>query len=164
MPYIPGVKTDGKSQDRNILDPLAKALADGIAQVAAGYKYDGAFLGELNYSLTRLIQHLPRSLQQFQGFKDEIRYWLYAGIVGVLVDVKDEYKRRVNTAYEAAQIEKSGDCFDTPYYTRLVDVVTENGTKIGTMEVQLKRTPETLVLDTLPYKLVVKTPLPNTWA
>jgi len=156
MPYVPSEKTDGESQDRNILDPLAQQLADGIAKVASGYKYDGAFLGELNYALTRLIQHLPRSLQQHQGFKDEIRYWMYAGIVGVLVDVKDEYKRRVNVGYEAAQIEKSGDCYDTPYYTRLVDVVDPAGTKIGTMEVQLKRTQETLNIDKLPLKLVLQ--------
>lgn len=156
MPYVPSEKTDGKAQDRNILDPLAKNLADGIAKVAASYKYDGAFLGELNYSLTRLIQHLPRSLQEFQGFKDEIRYWLYAGIVGVLVDVKDEYKRRVNVAYEAAQIEKSGDCYDTPYYTRLVDIVDNAGTKIGTIEVQLKRTDSTLNIDKLPLKMVLQ--------
>jgi hypothetical protein len=156
MPYVPSEKTDGKAQDRNILDPLAKALADGIAKVAAGYKYDGAFLGELNYSLTRLIQHLPRSLQEFQGFKDEIRYWLYAGIVGVLVDVKDEYKRRVNVGYEAAQIEKSGDCYDTPYYTRLIDVVTKLGEKVGTLEVQLKRSDSTLNIDKLPMKIMVE--------
>lgn len=156
MPYVPSEKTDGLAQDRNILDPLAKQLADGIAKVAATYKYDGAFLGELNYSLTRLIQHLPRSLQEFQGFTDEIRYWIYAGIVGVLVDVKDEYKRRVNTGYEAAQIEKSGDCYDTPYYTRLVDVVDQQGVKIGTMEVQLKRTDSTLQIDKLPLKIVLQ--------
>src|SRR5690242_4834149 len=107
MPYVPSEKTDGKSQDRNILDPLAKALADGIAKVAANYEYDGAFLGELNYSLTRLIQHLPRSLQESKGFKDETRYWLQAGLFGVLVDVMLEYKIRVNQAYEIAQIEKS---------------------------------------------------------
>src|SRR5437762_14257379 len=104
MPYVP-------TNDRPELDTAAKNLAEEIAIVSKKYKYDGAFLGELNYSLTRLIQHLPRSLMTHCGFKDEIRYWLYAGIVGVLVDVKDEYKRRVNTAYEAAQIEKSGDCY-----------------------------------------------------
>jgi hypothetical protein len=156
MPYVPSEKTDGIAQDRNILDPLAKQLADGIAKVAAKYKYDGAFLGEMNYALTRLIQHLPRSLQEFQSFKDEIRYWMYAGIVGVLVDVKDEYKRRVNVAYEAAQIEKSGDCYDTPYYTRLVDVVDKTGAKVGTMEIQLKRTIETLSIDKLKAYLVLE--------
>lgn len=155
MPYVPSEKTDGVSTDRTVIDPLAKALADGIAQVAAKYKYDGAFLGELNFALTRLIQHLPRSLMQYQGFKDEIRYWMYAGIVGVLVDVKDEYKRRVNPAYEDAQIEKSGDCYDTPYYDRLIDVVDTAGKKYGTMSVRMKRSPETLAIDKLPVKIIV---------
>ena len=147
MPYVP-------TNDRPELDALAKSLADGIASAAAKYGYDGAFLGELNYSLTRLIQHLPRSLQDKQGFKDEIRYWIYAGIVGVLVDVKDEYKRRVNTSYEAAQIEKSGDCYDTPYYTRLVDITDEEGAKVGTIEVQLKRS-DTTRGSKLPGRIVI---------
>lgn len=43
------------------------------------------------------------------------------GLTGVFEDVKDEYKRRVNTAYEAAQILKSGDCYElAPYRTQLV--------------------------------------------
>ncbi len=46
--------------------------------------------------------------------------WVYAAFVGALEDVKDEYKRRANTAYEAAQIRKSEDCYDTPYHTELV--------------------------------------------
>ncbi len=145
MPYVP-------TQDRPSLDRIAESLASEIAAVSKKYEYDGAFLGELNYALTRLIQHLPRKL----GLVGEIRYWLYAGIVGVLVDVKDEYKRRVNTAYEAAQIEKSGDCYDTPYYTRLIDVVREDGSKIGTMEVQMKRDDFTLSISKLPLKLVAR--------
>jgi hypothetical protein len=44
----------------------------------------------------------------------------YVSIAGVINDVKDEYKRRVNTAYEAVQIVKSGDCYDTPYRTELI--------------------------------------------
>ena len=62
MPYVPSKKTDGVSTDREVLDPLVKQLADKIAEVAQKYHYDGAFLGELNYALTRLIQHLPRAL------------------------------------------------------------------------------------------------------
>lgn len=156
MPYVPSEKTDGKAQDRNILDPLAKALADGIASVAATYKYDGAFLGELNYSLTRLLQHLPRSLQEKQGFKDETRYWLQAGLFGVLMDVMLEYKVRVNQAYEIAQIEKSGDCYDTPYYSRAVEVVDESGKRIGHIYVNMKRSDETLTKDILEGKLTIK--------
>ena len=156
MPYVPSEKTDGKAQDRKILDPLAKALADAIAQVAATYTYDGAFLGEMNYALTRLIQHLPRSLQEFKGFKDETRYWLQAGMFGVLTDVMLEYKVRVNQGYEIAQIEKSGDCYDTPYYSRAVKVVNESGDVVGHVYVNMKRSDETLTKDILDGELVIR--------
>lgn len=158
MPYVPSEKTDGKAQDRNILDPLAKSLADGIAQVAAGYKYDGAFLGEMNYALTRLIQHLPRSLQQFQGFKDETRYWLQAGMFGVLMDVMLEYKVRVNQSYEIEQINKSGDCYDTPYYSKAVKVIDDSGKTIGYVYVNVKRGEETLHKDILEQSFVLRAP------
>lgn len=157
MPYVPSEKTDGKSQDRNILDPLAKALADGIAEVSANYKYDGAFLGEMNYALTRLIQHLPRSLQKFQGFKDETRYWMQAGMFGVLMDVMLEYKVRVNQAYEIAQIEKSGDCYDTPYYSRVIQFMDETGKVVGTGYVNMPRSAATLHVDKLPFAIPVRT-------
>jgi hypothetical protein len=216
MPYVPSVKTDGKSQDRNLIDaevektaaalatvsgfallrkyksffdlivedlsrllsssgfstaayPLAKVIFD----VGASYGYEGAFLGELNYALTRLIQRVPQIMVatgKWQA-KDELRYWLYAvtvqalvyasvkfanngfGIGGVFEDVKDEYKRRVNTSYEAAQILKSGDCYDTPYYTRLVEVVDGSGSLVGHIEVMLKRDDSTLHKDVLDGKL-----------
>ncbi len=45
--------------------------------------------------------------------------------------MKDEYKRRANTAYEAAQIKKPGDCYDAPYHTELIDIKNENGKVIG---------------------------------
>ena len=61
--------------------------------------------------------------------------WIFDGFVGVLEDVKDEYKRRVNTAYEAVQIKKSGDCYDTPYHTELVDVKDKDGNVVGWQEV-----------------------------
>ena len=157
MPYVPSEKTDGKSQDRNILDPLAKALADGIAQVAQAYHYDGAFLGEMNYALTRLIQHLPRALQQYQGFKDETRYWLQAGMFGVLMDVMLEYKVRVNQAYEIAQIEKSGDCYDTPYYSRVVEFLDETGKCVGKGYVNVPRSAATLEIDKMPFAIPVRT-------
>lgn len=155
VPYVPSEKTDGKSDDRRDLEPLAKSLADGIAEVASKYKYEGAFLGELNFALTRLVQHLPRSLQEKCGFKDEIRYWLQAGLFGVLLDVVLEYKRRVNVSYEAAQIIKSGDCYDTPYYTRLVEVVDAAGKHVGYQEIMLKRDDTTLFADKLAGKIVL---------
>lgn len=164
MPYVPSEKTDGKSQDRTILDPLAKALADGIAGVASNYKYDGAFLGEMNYALTRMIQHLPRSLQEACGFKDETRYWLQAGMFGVLMDVMLEYKMRVNQSYEQEQIKKSGDCYDTPYYSRTVEVVDDLDKHIGYVYVNVKRSDDTLNVDILPQKLTLKNDVPKTWA
>lgn len=140
MPYVP-------AEDRPELDRVAKEMADKIAEVAAKYKYDGAFAGELNYALTRLLQHIPRSLVAVGTLKEEIRYWIQPLMYGVLTDVAWEHKRRVNTAYEAAQIVKSGDCYDTPFYTRLVEFRNANGDVIGYQEVMLARTAETLTSD-----------------
>ena len=103
----------------------------------------GAWLGRLDYALTRLIQEVPEQMVEAGVWEEAFRYWVYAqtvgaltrsavevdalggddwpsdGLVGVLVDVKDEYKRRVNTAYEMVQIRKSGDCYGTRYRTQL---------------------------------------------
>jgi len=147
MPYVPSEKTKPAATDRAILDPVAKLAADKIAEVAAGHKYDGAFAGELNFFLTRILNHLPRSLMEKQGFKEEIRYWVQPLMYGVLLDVVLEHKRRVNVAYEAEQIVKSGDCYDAPFYTRLAEIVDENGKHVGYQEVMLKRDPSTLTSD-----------------
>jgi hypothetical protein len=112
-------------------------LGKAIKNVSKKYGYEGAYLGELNYSITRLIQEVPQQMVKLGKWKEELRYWLYAvtvdslislanrndlpvGVAGVFEDIKDEYKRRVNPAYEAVQIVKSGDCYDTPYHTVLV--------------------------------------------
>ena len=139
MPYVPSKKTDGKSTDREILDVAVEKLANAICDVSIPYKYDGAFLGELNYSITRLIQRIPQLMVDKGFFKSALRYWIYAGIAGVLIDIKDEYKRRVNTSYEAAQIVKSGDCYDTPYYTKLVEIIDQIGKVVGYQEVMIKK-------------------------
>ncbi len=146
-------------------------LAKKISTIASYYEYDEAWMGELNYAITRLLQVIPRKLVRGSRWTSEFRYWIYAGFVGALIqassffsdlsggdwrdlslsgvfeDVKDEYKRRVNVAYEATQINKSGDCYDTPYYTRLVEVLDEEGNHFGFQEVMLRRTPETLNAD-----------------
>jgi hypothetical protein len=157
----------------------ATNLAFVIMTVGARYKYEGAFLGELNYAITRLIQRVPQLKVEVKVWeeKSELRYWLYAvtvealtfvaarfmssgiGIGGVFEDIKDEYKRRVNVGYEAAQIIKSGDCYDTPYYTRLVEVVSDQGEHIGYQEVMLKRSDETLKKDVLDAQIVLRTPI-----
>ncbi len=59
-------------------------------------------------------------------------------------------------AYEAAQIVKSGDCYDTPYYSRLVEVVDEEGNFVGHQHVMLKRDESTLNKDVLDGQLVLR--------
>jgi hypothetical protein len=150
------------------------ALARAIHEVGVKYGYEGAYLGELNYAFTRFIQRVPQIKVKNGEWTQELRYWLYAatvealtytasetkglgiGVSGVFEDIKDEYKRRVNTAYEAEQIMKSGDCYDGPYYTRLVEVVDESDAHVGYQEVMLKRDNATLDKDILEGKVVLK--------
>ena len=68
---------------------------------------------------------------------------------GVLLDVILEYKIRVNPAYEIAQIIKSGDCYDTPYYNKPVEVVDESGKIVGHVYVNMKRSDKTVGQDVL---------------
>jgi len=135
-------------------EQLAVEIFDG----AKKHKQRGAWLGNLNYSVTRLIQVVPTVMVRRRAWKEKFRYWLYAqtvgaleraamdchakgtddwfydGLVGVFVDVKDEYKRRVNAAYEAVQIMKSGDCYDTPYRTEVIEVRNKAGVLEGYRE------------------------------
>ncbi len=140
MPYVP-------TDDRPAIAEAAANLSKAITHAAKKHGYDGAFAGELNYALTRLLQEIPRDLVKDGTLKEEIRYWIQPLMYGVLLDVALEHKRRVNTAYEAAQIVKSGDCYDTPYYTRLVEVVDVNGKVLGHQEIMLKRSDDTLNKD-----------------
>ena len=135
-------------------------LAYVIVEKAAMYDQVGAWVGELNYAITMLIQMVPYKMHKKGVWSEALRYWLYAqtvgaltrtayelhskmkndyvanGLIGVFEDIKDEYKRRVNIPYEAAQINKSGDCFDhSPYRTKLVPFRV-NDTE-GFIEVQL---------------------------
>lgn len=149
MPYVPSEKTKGKEDDRIVMDPAVKALAEKIAEVAKRHGYEGAFAGELNYSLTRLLQEIPRELIKAGVITEEIRYWIQPLMYGVLLDVALEHKRRVNVAYEAEQIVKSGDCYDAPFYTRLIEVVDKDGKHVGYQEVMLKRGEDTLNKDVI---------------
>ena len=137
-------------------------LAAMILAKAADYGIQGGWTGELNYAITRLIQKVPMAMVKKGAWSEPLRYWIYAetvgaltrtayelharldndyvgnGLAGVFEDVKDEYKRRVNTAYEAAQILKSGDCYDlVPYRTALVPA--KVGGVEGFQEVMLPR-------------------------
>ena len=113
---------------------VAKAIFEASAE-------DGSFwAGDLNYSLTRIIQIVPKILVEEKKWDKEFRYWTYAvtagalertalaitqessikkeqdwldvALVGVLLDIKDEYKRRVNVPYEEEQKKINGDCYD----------------------------------------------------
>jgi len=140
----------------------AGALAACIADTAKGYGQKGGWTGELNYAITMLIQAVPYKLYRRGVWAECLRYWLHAqtvgaltrtaydiherydnewvgnGLAGVFEDVKDELKRRVNSAYEAAQITKSGDCFKmVPFRTQLVPM--EKDGVDGYIEIMLKR-------------------------
>lgn len=170
----------GCLSDRDVAEPEAK-FAKTILEVGSKYYYEGAFLGELNYSITRVIQRVPQILAK-QGKCElkvgkELRYWLYAmtidaltyvqfklfqeegketfGIAGVFEDIKDEYKRRVNPPYESEQILKSGDCYDTPYFTKIVKVINDEGKIIGYADLHCINDGENYKLDILPYDLKV---------
>ncbi|MEK9175417.1 MAG: hypothetical protein AAB795_02365 [Patescibacteria group bacterium] len=161
--------------------PCAK-LAATIYKIAEKYNYVGAYLGELNYAITRLIQRVPQ-IKVARGDwneKNELRYWVYAVTVkalivvanrlnkeegyycdyyclaGVFEDVKDEYKWRVNRAYEAAQIVKSGDCYDTPFYTKLIELVDESGKHVCYIDGYFERSDKTVNCDVVPYQIVVR--------
>ena len=82
--------------------------------------------------------------------------WIKAGLVGVFIDIKDEYKVRVNKSYEIAQILKSGDCYDTPYFNKVVEVVNEEGKVVGHTYIELINDGHNVKLDKMPYQLVVK--------
>jgi len=144
--------------------PTSKSqqLAETILETARPGGVKGGWTGELNYAITMLIQLVPYDMRLRKIWDESLRYWIYAqtvgaltrtaydlhvrtaddyignGLTGVFEDIKDEYKRRVNTAYEAAQILKSGDCYDfAPFRTRLV-ATTVDGVA-GYQEVMLPR-------------------------
>ncbi len=132
---------------------LAAEVFGGAAQAERG-----AWLGRLNYALTRLIQSVPEKMVEKGAWREGFRYWVYAmtvgalersamethsaeggwptdGLVGVLVDVKDEYKRRVNSAYEMVQVRKAGDCYTTRYRTEVAEFRDPSGKVSGFVEV-----------------------------
>jgi hypothetical protein len=138
----------------------AEKLAFEIFTGAEKHGYRGAWVGGFDYALTRLIQRVPVEMVEKRVWKEEFRFWVYVqtagalertamsihsdggdddwvtdALVAVLTDVKDEYKRRVNSAYEAIQIMKSGDCYSTPYRTEVVEVKDDTSKVIGYTEV-----------------------------
>mgnify|MGYP001563533427 CR=1 FL=1 len=144
----------------------ATQLATVIYEVGKRYDYEGAYLGEFNYAFTRLIQCVPQTKVAKKEWATEIRYWAYGGGIvgslmkaslyaldhhsgsehmiamgGIFMDIKDEYKWKVNRSYEATQIRKSGDAYDTPFRNILVEVVEKDGTSLGYLDVYIECKP-----------------------
>lgn len=129
MPYIPNEKkiphpsvlkeidlgdprlTASLEGNREVLDPIIDDLAEAIGAIHKTYGYDGAFLGLVNYSVTKLVCRIM--LDNF----DRPRYWHSPAIRGVMKDIGDELYRRVFVPYEDIQIEKNGD---VPEYQELL--------------------------------------------
>lgn len=64
-------------KDLEDLAPEIQALADAIGELAAYYKYEGAFAGELNYSLHMILfAMIPGT-----------RYWIASDITGMLEEL-----------------------------------------------------------------------------
>jgi len=159
---------------KQIKDSVESRVAQAVYGLKQKYDYEGAHLGELNYAFTMFIQWVPEAKVKRGEWKEEFRYWVYAltvkaltyaqshtetlksGVSGVWEDIKDEYKREMNPAYEAAQMVKSGHCYFGPWYNRLIELVDEAGKHVGYQEVMLKRSEETLHLDVLDLQIVVR--------
>lgn len=80
-------------KDLNELAPEIKRVADMIVQIAGDYDYEGAFAGELNYSLHMILF----------GLFPDARYWVAADITGSIELILDLFSSRelgvVGTAY-----------------------------------------------------------------
>lgn len=137
MPYVP-------PEDRKRIEDLVCQLATEIANTSSKYGYKGAFAGDLNFAITRLIQILFRELTSTGESNSELRYWMQAVVYGILLDVVLEHKVRVNQSYEIAQMVKNGDCYDTPYYSKPIEVVNAKEEPIGYVYVNMVRTDETV--------------------
>ncbi|PSN92446.1 hypothetical protein B9Q04_09490 [Candidatus Marsarchaeota G2 archaeon BE_D] len=130
----------GGAPNRSNTEKLAAKLLEVSKKHAEEGAWREGILGNLNYAFTRLIQVVPKKLVDRGLWKQSMRYWVYAvtagaleacahklqtepldhfkvALIGVVNDVKDEYKRRVNAAYEDEQIRKNGDVYDGPYRT-----------------------------------------------
>lgn len=93
MPYI-------KKDTRVKLNESIDALANNIVSQSAS---DTDFAGILNYSVSRLISKIL--LTKFV----KLRYWHSPMIRGILMDVSDEFYRRIMVPYEDKQIIDNGD-------------------------------------------------------
>jgi uncharacterized protein DUF6899 len=96
MPYV-------KPEYRRALDPHVRALAEKMAELAAGMPDETAFAGLLNYTCSSL------AMQVVEARFGRIRYGTIATVTGVFKNIADEFYRRVAAPYEDRQIEANGD-------------------------------------------------------
>ena len=94
MPYI-------KSEKRPGLDIAINNLIDSIID-ASDPNSETDFAGVLNYCISRTIAGIVIR-------NGKLRYWRGALIRGVLMDVADEFYRRIIAPYEDKQIKNNGD-------------------------------------------------------
>jgi hypothetical protein len=95
MPYI-------DHTSRINLDPQINKLTSTIRTVCGSD--NGSYFGVLNYCITKLI------LDTVPGK----RYWIIAGVTGVLQNIITEFYRRYAVPYEDEKIEQNGDVYE-PY-------------------------------------------------
>lgn len=93
MPYI---KEDIRTRLDDSIDMLALKICNESLD-------DVDFAGILNYSVSRLITKILST-----KFK-KLRYWHSPMIRGILMDVSDEFYRRIMVPYEDKQIVNNGD-------------------------------------------------------
>jgi len=91
MPYI-----DRGSRQK--IDEEIYALSEKINSLVRASD-ETSYLGLLNYTLTSIIlQTIPRK-----------KYWLIAGVTGVLQNIITEFYRRYVENYEEEKINQNGD-------------------------------------------------------
>lgn len=92
MPYI-------AHKDRGELAPQIDALAEKIVQMVINKGDDTSYFGLLNYAITSLIlRTIPRK-----------KYWIIAGVTGVLQNIITEFYRKYAAPYEEEKIAENGD-------------------------------------------------------
>lgn len=93
MPYI----------KQNLRDEIDAEIENLAAKINGLSETDTDFAGILNYTITTLISTVL--IFKFE----KLRYWHSPLIRGVLMDVADEFYRRVVAPYENKQIMRNGD-------------------------------------------------------
>jgi len=90
----PYIRKDERKAYDNLVTEIEKNLASVVRE---------NFSGHLNYVITKLISEIIYRWPQ--------NYDFFNTIVGVLDNVKDEFKRRILNPYEDYKIKENGDVY-----------------------------------------------------